>query len=197
MKIVKGFDPERQMIIITITSNLFIKYFASFCGLVNSAKDIPENTVVETAADKDTVNVLFPLPKDSETRMMGDSRLAIALDRSKIDKLYDIIYKFVNTAVRKELSKIEFLPLNEYPIEDLKKDVEEAVKNKRNFCLIRNYSDYLKGCSSNGESKLDFDQYLINYLDEEYCDVAVEITRGNISGLKKKYEPLLKKIEWY
>lgn len=154
-------------------------------------------------------SIIFPLPEDSQTRKLNEGNpeskmMAISMDGRKMGKIYETIGKFVNTALNKELKKIEFLPLNGYPIEDLKKDVENAIKNKRNFCIIENYSDYLEmrngGSEGTGKNKEDtkfyFNQLHMEYGTSEYSDVALSIMSGKLKELQENLIPKMKKINW-
>lgn len=196
MKVFNGFDPERQLIVVTITSNLLTKYFPNFKGMIKSSSGMPDGIKVERESS-DTANILFPLPKDSEKKRVDSSKMAIALDKIMMDNLFDTVNRFVNLAMKKELSQIEFLPLSGYPIEDLKNDVEQAIKGKRHFCLIKDYKDYLENAEK-PEKTFNFDQIKVEYLSEEYCEIATNImVKGDLKSIADKYFPLMKKFDWY
>lgn len=196
MKVSNGFDPERNLVIVTITSNLLNKYFANFSGLIKTADIVPKGLTVEKI-NSNTANILFPLPKDSETRRIDDSKMMIGVDKTVMENLFKVVDRFINTAISKELKTIEFLPLFDYSIEGLKEDVKSAIKNKRNFCFIKSYKDYLESQKNKDNSLLNFEQLRVEYLSPEYCDIAIEIMNGNLELIKKTYDPKLKKVEWY
>lgn len=73
----------------------------------------------------------------------GDKAL-VSMPPEVVDKLNDVINKFVNCGLRKTLKTVEFLPLNNYELSGLQEDIKSAIENKRNFCILRDYKEYQK-----------------------------------------------------
>lgn len=197
MKLVPSFDPDKQRIVIMLECNLLDKYYNLFASLVLDSPDLPKGTEVEQDNNGSAV-VSFPMC-DAEKKMTStspeneNSVQRIAIDQRKVEELNRIINVFMNEALKSELSMTEFLPLNGYDEESLKKDVRQAVKNKRIFCILKDYSEYLERTSSR---EYKFHQIIIEPGSEEYADIAISIYAGELDALRKKYEPKLTLVDW-
>lgn len=122
----------------------------------------------------------------------GDKAL-VSMPPEVVDKLNDVINKFVNCGLRKTLKTVEFLPLNNYELSGLQEDIKSAIENKRNFCILRNYKEYQK---MSEERKYQFTQKLIKYGTSEYADVALLINSGKMDELRGWLDPQLSYCEW-
>lgn len=149
------------------------------------------------------------LPSDLEVKNLYDGRCLITfhidipdtkngdrigrLPKNMTEKISAVIENFREKAIKKEFMTTEFIPLNGYPLENLQEDIKDAIKNKRNFCVIDKYSDYLK--FSKGEiTKLN--QKKVEFLSNEYSDTAIYIYEGNLKKLKEIYKNQLKTVDW-
>lgn len=198
MKLIPGFDPERQLVIIKLTTNLLNKYYPNFLGLINKCKNtLPKGLKIEKGIESNMVSIIFPIdPKEANPKVVDENSklMQMSLDRDKVSGIFDIVNNFINLALKKELSLTEFIPLGDYPLEDLKTDVKNAIQNKRNFCVVKDYSTY-KDLQNN---VYNFEQYNVEYGTSEYCDIALEIINSaDLTELQEKYIPKLKKVEWY
>ena len=143
MKIQRGLNPESKMIQITVTTPLLSEYYNNFSGMIkNNSSDISDGLSVERISS-DSAVVSFPLPEDSQMINQGEKAL-VSMSPVVVEKLNDVINKFVNCGLRKTLKTIEFLPLNNYELSNLQEDIKAAISNKRNFCILRDYNEYLK-----------------------------------------------------
>ena len=194
MKISKPtFNPIECKIVISVESNLFRKYFVNFNGLIKNSKSVPSNTeVIQTGSN--TVDIKFPTDKSNVAKKTdGNTEYGlVAIDPKDINGINKTLNSFVNSAIRRELKIIEFIPLEGYPIENMQKEIRACVKAKRSICIIKNYDEYLN-CSKNDYK---FNQYLINYDDDEYIDASLLIYEGNIKELRKTYYSKLQYTEW-
>ena len=114
----------------------------------------------------------------------------VGIDRDDMDGIMEIINKFTNSAIRKELKQTEFIPLEGYEEDLLKEDIKTAVQNKRNLCIIDTYESYLK---NEEDRKYEYNQYRVDYGTNEYSDVAILIATGKLSEVRKLYKKKLKK----
>lgn len=192
MKIQRGINPESRMIQITVTTPLLAEYYNNFSGMIwNNSSSISEGVNVERV-NTDSAMVSFPLPPDSQMINHGDKAL-VSMPPEVVDKLNDVINKFVNCGLRKTLKTVEFLPLNNYELSGLQEDIKSAIENKRNFCILRDYKEYQK---MSEERKYQFTQKLIKYGTSEYADVALLINSGKMDELRRWLDPQLSYCEW-
>ena len=88
---------------------------------------------------------LGKLPSDLEVKNLYDGRCLITfhidipdtkegkkigkLPKNMTEKISAVIEKFRERAMKKEFMTTEFIPLTGYPLEELQKDIKEAIKN--------------------------------------------------------------------
>ena len=188
MKVENDFDREKMEVVINIQCNLFKKYYSNFVGILEKNKDdIPKGFSVRQASS-DTAKISFPIPEGT-TIAKGGGSFAVNLM-----SLMDVINKFAGTALRYELEHTEFIPINGYPLEDLKKDIVASVKNKRNLCILGDYAEYL---SMEKEHKYQFHQVYVNYGTPDWADIVLMILEGDMEKMRELYTPKLEFTEWY
>lgn len=189
-----GFDPESKMIVINVKTNLLSKYYPNFKGLFDNADDLPNGTKIERVGES-MASIIFPIPESASISVDKKSGTgSVALETGATENIYNTVNKFVNSAIRSELRKTEFLPLSGYPLEDLQNDVKAGVGAKRRFCILGSYQEYL---DMQSEGKYEFTQAMIDYGTPEYADIAVMVMSGEMEELKKLMEPRLKKEDWF
>jgi hypothetical protein len=188
MKVVNDFDREKMEVVIRIQCNLFKKYYSNFVGILErNKKDIPKGFNVYQSSS-DTAKISFPLPAGTKISEDGGSFSV------NLMSLMGVINKFAGTALRYELEHTEFIPINGYPVEDLKKDIVASVKNKRNLCVLGEYAEYL---AMEKEHKYQFHQVYVNYGTNEWADLVLMILDGDMEKIKNIYTPKLEFTEWY
>lgn len=188
MKVENDSDREKMEVVINIQCNLFKKYYPNFVGILEKNKnDIPKGFSVRQASS-DTAKISFPIPEGT-TIAKGGGSFAVNLM-----SLMDVINKFAGTALRYELEHTEFIPINGYPLEDLKKDIVASVKNKRNLCILGDYAEYL---SMEKEHKYQFHQVYVNYGTSDWADIVLMILEGDMEKMRELYTPKLEFTEWY
>ena len=137
--------------------------------------------------------------EDSTFKKVDENVGAVGVNAEKMSVFYSVIYKFLNSAIRSEFKRVEFLTLSGYDLENLKQDVKNAIENKRNFAILHTYQEYLDSQKlvPKGEKKeIQFNQVYVNYGTELYADVAILIQQGKIKELRKLVEPLFKLTKW-
>ena len=193
MNIVSGFDPESNMVILNITSNIISDYYYNFAGLIKSNPSSPQGIKVSKKGNN-TAMIQFPLPKEAKIKRIDDTKAAVSVDMGNLSY---IINEAVKDALRYKVRHTEFLPLSGYPLEDLQIDVKNAISNKRNFCILRDYQEYLdSGSSKDSISKYRFNQYYVNYGTSEYSDIAISIINGEMEELINQNSPKIEFQDW-
>lgn len=200
IEIREGFNPEENKISISVKSALIKKYFANLKGMIKTGDGIPREAEVERLdAGGDVAVITFPVPEDSTFKKVDENVGAVGVNAEKMSVFYSVIYKFLNSAIRSEFKRVEFLTLSGYDLENLKQDVKNAIENKRNFAILHTYQEYLDSQKlvPKGEKKeIQFNQVYVNYGTELYADVAILIQQGKIKELRKLVEPLFKLTKW-
>lgn len=191
MNVSTGFDPDSKKITVTVNTNLLKKYHVNFKGLFQMAPRKPKGLEVNIRSGN-LATVSFPVPEEN-IKVLGEGRGMVGIDRDDMDGIMEIINKFTNSAIRKELKQTEFIPLEGYEEDLLKEDIKTAVQNKRNLCIIDTYESYLK---NEEDRKYEYNQYRVDYGTNEYSDVAILIATGKLSEVRKLYKKKLKKETW-
>lgn len=190
--ILKGtYDPETKKLSFEFKTYFLESHYEILQKCINervNTGQLPEETECKKLT-KDSVLISFPA---EDLHSNSNSRNGV-LPKKYSEPIGDLLEEFRKKSVKKELSTTEFIPLSGYPIEDLQVDIKNAIKAKRNFCIIDNYSEYLR--FNRGESQ-KLRQKKLNYLSNEYADAAISIYEGDLKNLKAAYEDKLETVEW-
>ena len=195
MNIQPGYDPEKKCITLSVDLYLISRYFPNFSGMIKGSPDVPEGTEVEQVSDTVAV-ITFPIDDKSVgvANINPDSRMmSIGINAKHMDAFQKIISSFVSCAISKEIKTTEFIPLYGYSISNLKEEVQEAVKNKRKLCIIKDYSEYT---SMNSERKYVFHQYMVEPGTRDYTEAAILLYNEDIKKLREIFEDKLKLESW-
>lgn len=187
VNIVPGVDPENNKVILNVTTNLLGDYFNNFVGYLKKCSSMPSDLEV-SKKDENTAIVQFSMPENSVIKKIDEQRSAVRVDLGDANTA---INGFIKAALKYKLRRTEFIPLTGYPLEDLREDVKSAIKNKRNFCILETYQEYLEN-----NKEFSFNQYYINYGTSEYSDVAISIMNGEMDELRDVLVPKLKQTTW-
>ena len=191
-----GYDSEKNRIMLSIETNLLSRYYKNFSGMVMKTLGIPEGTEVRQL-NETTALITFPLDEtvDDKPIRISPNQMAIGISREKHDLFEKIIKTFIKCALRKELRTTEFIPLYGYPKENLKLDVQEAVKNNRKLCIIQNYDEYLS--MKNNHEDYIFHQIMLEPGTHDYAEASVLLYNEDLETLRKLFEPRLKLENWF
>lgn len=213
MKINPNYNPESSLFSIEITSNLLRDYFNNFRGMLLDCNEIP-NDVEVTKKAIDTALVTFKVKKEdmesvgksipsnilSEVKkMLGvtggdvDGMMVSSGDIKPFEQVRQVVTKFVKQAAIYKFKKTEFIPLSNYPIENLKEDVVLALNAKRDFCIVDDFNKYRDAMDN---KNYILNHKIVNYGTAEYCDVFLDILSGKSVELENKYNPQLKESLW-
>ena len=192
MEVKPGFNPVENRITLEFKTELLKEYFPNFLGIVKRSPDIPEGTKV-AYSEEGTAIISFPCPSDAINKSIGEDKGILMLNGSDIDIFKTLIHKFINGAMNKKMKTTEFIPLNGYPIENLQTEICQALENKRDFCILNDFSEY-ENMKQNDyvfekAAKVDFGTF-------EYAQTAILVRRGDIKSLKKMWESKLHKQVW-
>lgn len=196
-KIDFSYDINRKRIIVIFKNNFLIKNKSLLEEVVKSSK-LPKNSNVtphRNGERKNVCNIEIPYtPDQSGVVNKGNGVISMAIPSNIINELTDVVNKFSTGCVQKILSTTEIIPLKGYSINNIAKDVQNAIANQRNICIIRDYQDYLDGKNIiTGE--IDIAMY--EYMSDKYCDIAIECVHNkSLPRLRKLTEGDLKKPEW-
>lgn len=185
MKILSSFDPERGVVVLSVTSSLLEKYYPNFRWMIGGEKKEFKVDRVDNTTASVTLKAQAGKPRGEEGITM------VAIEKDLIDYFMNTVDKFVSSALRKELSCSEFCPLSGYSFQDLKDDLKVAIENKRNLIFIDTYQNYLN------TKNYQYNQYEIKYGTDEWADAIILVETGKIKELKSWIEPLLKEKSWY
>lgn len=185
------YDANSKQMVIEFNNNLIENHFEILKECVEENKSmgsLPSDLEVKKVSDyRCIISFHIDIPDTKDGERIG------RLPKNMTEKISSVIEKFREKAIKKEFMTTEFIPLNGYPLEELQKDIKEAIKNKRNFCVIDKYSDYLKFYK--GEiTKLK--QKKLYFLSNEYSDAAIYIYEGNMKKLKEIYKNQLEFVDW-
>ena len=161
--------------------------------MITTDSSIPSGTNVQQTRE-DTAVITFPVPKNTSIKNDSENGVGyIAVEPENMEIFGNVINKFVNAALRKEFKTTEFIPLEGYPIEKLRNEIRSALENKRNFCIIDTYENYLKLTQKNN---YEFNQAILEFGSTDYAKTAVLVYRGDIEGLRKMWSERLKLDSW-
>ena len=193
MKVTPGFDPRNKKITLEFQTNLLKKYYPNFEGMITTDSSIPSGTNVQQTRE-DTAVITFPVQKNTSIKNDSENGVGyIAVEPENMEIFGNVINKFVNAALRREFKTTEFIPLEGYPIEKLRTEIRSALENKRNFCIIDTYENYLKLTQKNN---YEFNQAILEFGSTDYAKTAVLVYRGDIEGLRKMWSERLKLDSW-
>lgn len=193
MNISPGFDPNNNRITFNVKTNLLVKYFSNFSGLILNDKTLPKGIEVSQESENSAV-ISFPAPENA-IKKETENMKAIAIDVNIVNKIENIVSMFVRSGIRKELKTTEFIPLYGYSIENLSKEIIQAYKNGRNYCIVKDYDEYLNMVEKN---EYKFHQYVLSkeLNKKDYMDVTLLIYNKNIEEVRNKFENKLKLKNW-
>lgn len=193
MNISPGFDPNNNRITFNVKTNLLVKYFSNFSGLILNDKTLPKGIEVSQESENSAV-ISFPAPENA-IKKETENMKAIAIDVNIVNKIENIVSMFVRSGIRKELKTTEFIPLYGYSIENLSKEIIQAYKNGRNYCIVKDYDEYLNMVEKN---EYKFHQYVLSkeLNKKDYMDVTLLIYNKNIEEVRNKFEKKLKLKNW-
>lgn len=194
MQYLRGvYDSSSHRLMVEYKNVLLKKYLGLLSDLVKEAKKVnylPKSTEIKKI-DEESVLISLPCTIEGAENIENGERIN-NLPELVTDHLSTLIDTFTKKAIEEEMKEIEFIPLSGYPIDKLKEDIEQAIKDKRDLVLIDSYANYKKLAN---QEVLESKQCRFKYLDNDYADVAYLIHSGNVKELKK-YKSRLENKSW-
>lgn len=209
LKTVLGIDGISGDLLLKVESPLAIKYFVNLEGMVKNSGSNYKNLNIEKTAEGATITFT---PKSGPIKVNPEDRPSInassAIDREDFNLLSamnDVVKRFYYAANVHMWKTTEIIPIlnfesgvageKAYSLEELKSDLVEAMKNKRDLFIIDNYSNYISNNINGGTVDPIYSHYLISYntMKNEYVDFVLAVMSGDLDSVRKKYIPLLEK----
>lgn len=180
------YDDSHNKIVIEYKNNLLRKYLDLFEELVKIA-NFPEDTVIESI-ESNKVSLSIPYVAPEKDRLDGRTKIDEKLGR----KIQSTLEAFAKKALNLETKDFEIIPLEGYPIENIKEDVQAAVKERRNFCVV----DHMDSYTNFAKGKLSMTQATFDYLSDEYCNIAVAANQGDLDEIYQICKNKLRNVDW-
>ena len=206
MNILSVYNSDKGCVSIRLNTNLLEKYYVNLKGLI---KESSVKVLGVSRVGKDTMIIDFPISSAGPMSPSPQSRgvdtgtqggpigVSVGVDKEQFNSLIEIINRFVDVAVKKELKSLEFCPLEGYPVENLKQDILESMKHKRSLMFIDTYQSYIDVENSlGGAERHVYNQYEVPYGSDEWADAITLINTDKFGELQKWIRPLLKKTVW-
>ena len=198
-----AYDPIKKRFVFQYKSKLIKKYSGKFDSRLEDLGD--EVQVHKFSEDKTLCEISVPLEigdehiqhqLDDEGNKTGMIKVAVQPEDAEELKNYSEeiqkrIFEFEKEVVLEETKNIEFIPLEGYPIENLKTDVKCALENGRDFCVIDSMDSYLDFMNT-----MTLNQAFYKHGSDMYYNIFLAIHNGDLEELKELTLKSLKKKEW-
>jgi hypothetical protein len=191
-----SYDFNKKKMIVIYKNNLLVENKEQLQGYIEKS-NLPKNSIIsnDLGGRLNVCNIEIPyVPEGNNIINKGNGIMSLPVPTELLNELSNVVNEFSSDCIKNIMNTTEILPLKGYGIEDMINDVKTAIEKKRNFCIIRNYQDFLDGKNIiTGELEIA----MYKYMSEEYCNIAIEIAgKKSLSGLKKLTEKDLHKPEW-
>lgn len=187
------YDSSSHRLMVEFKNVLLDKHWDLFSDMMGEASRkgyIHEDTEIKHVAEGKSL-IMIPCNIEGSENLRDGDRIT-NLPSMVTEHLSNVLESFSRRAAELEMSELEFIPLSGYPLEQMKEDVDRAIKDKRNIVLIDTYRNYKRLVDHlTEESK----QLTLEYLNNEYADLAWIIHSGNLKELNK-YKTKLEKKSW-
>lgn len=207
MNILSVYNSDKGCVSIRLNTNLLEKYYVNLKGLIRESS---VKVLGVSREGKDTMIIDFPIssagPISTSSVSGADTMpsnsggpvgMSVGVDKEQFNSLIEIINRFVDVAVKKELKNLEFCPLEGYPVENFKEDVLISMKHKRSLMFIDTYQSYLDVENSvGGAERHIYNQYEVPYGSDEWAEAVTLINTDKFEELREWIRPLLKKTVW-
>lgn len=186
------YDPETGNLTIEYKNNLLIDYPEILSEVLMEEKEkvLPANARIEHV-DNNRVNLVINLK--GKLRDMGQGRLQIPTEIA--ESINRVFNQFAQKALHKKNVSYEIIPLKNYDIENIKKDIKAMIENNRDLCIITDYKDYLKSRTEKADH-VSFVQATFKYLSDDYCNIVIAAESGDMTEVHTLVKDKLKKTYW-
>lgn len=195
-------------------TNLLEDYFDLFKELMDrqfSSLDIKVDSIDRNSSNSVSIKIDARKLNDSPFSKLKDTIEAAERDGDldgsvdyrlsagpKMNSIFLKISIFIETALNSRQRSTEIIPLEGYSFDNLRKEIIEAIKDKRNFYIVKDYSEFLAAGDNSKDlfNRFVYNQYKIKYGTREYADVALMIHEGREKELIENYKDKLVKENW-
>lgn len=171
------FDKEAGGFITEINYELYSEYSAELENLFNSLPDLPSESTISFL---DQENIRIFIPSDGK-----NSNELIVL-------LTNLLSRFQIKIIELECSQNEIIPLEGYPRDKIKEEIQIANQKKRNLRLVDNYRSFQEFEEGRRGTLI---QYTVKYGTNEYCDLFLDLLSDKFDEISKTYKPKLTERE--
>ena len=192
-----SYDFNKKRMIVIYKNNLLIENKEHLQKYLENS-NLPKNSSIsnDMAGRKNVCNIEIPYIPDESAEVInrGNGVISLPVPSELLNELSTGVNNFSSDCIKRISQSIEIIPLKGYDIDLISEDIKKAIENKRDFCIIRDYQDYLDGRNIFTDN---LDIAIYKYLSDEYCNIVVEcVSKKSLSGLRKLTEKDLKKPEW-
>jgi len=185
------YEQSSNTLTIEYKNNLLIDYSDILSDIF--AKERENSPIIKNARidhiSSNKINLVIPL-KDTTASIVSKNMLRVPQDI--VDVTNSILNNFTHEAVRREGCRYEIIPLKNYPIPDIQKDIKAMVNAKRDLKVISDYEDYK---NSKDISNISLEQATFDYLTDDYCDIVIAAVNGDLEEVEKLVSGKLKKTD--
>ena len=194
MQYLRGiYDSSSHRLMVEFNNVLLENHWDLFSELIAEASKksyLPKNTEFKKVSSEKAL-IVIPYKLEGAENLEDGDRIE-NLPSQVTEHLSNVLESFSKKAVDLEMKNLEFMPLSGYSLDQMKEDLIQAIKDKRDLVLIDTYSNYKKLVQ---KETTETNQCVLKYLDNDYADVAYLIYSGNLSELKK-YKSKLEVKRW-
>ncbi len=187
------YDHESGNLTIEYKNNLLKDYSDILAKVFIEEKtngDLPALSKIEHLAPN-RINLVVNIGDIAQE--VSNNQLKIPEDTAKsINRVFN---RFAQEAIREKSMKFEIIPLKNYDVADIQKDIKAMVENNRDLCVISDYQDYLDSKSKPAESA-SFVQAEFKYLSDDYCNIVIAASEGDMTEVNALVKGKLKKTDW-
>lgn len=192
-----SYDINRKRMIVIYKNNLLIENKEHLQKYIEKSK-LPKDSIIssDSSGRKNVCNIEIPYVPEggSEIINKGNGIMSLPVPTELLNELSNVVNEFSSDCIKKISMSVEIIPLKGYPIESIATDVKAAIENKRDFCIIRDYKDYLDGKNIFTDG---LELAIYKFGTDEYCNIAIEcVVNKSLPGLRKLTEKNLTKPEW-
>lgn len=187
---------EGGELVIIYKNNLLREYPELLTDLFKENKELSGITRIRKESDN-LVHIFVKASVSVEEDYSDEGILKAGIEKELLNEIGKILNMFTLNALSKKLRETEFLPLSGYPLEKLREDVEEMVKNKRSACVISDYSRYLENNKLGTTTKsFRYNQVMLKYSSDQYCNFVIDVQTKSLEELRATYSGQLVETDW-
>ena len=191
-----SYDPEEKKLYIKYTGDKLVKKYEDLFA-ESTQTILPEAMktcwAVQNGAVIFKVDLLVSTPEIASLNSDKAMQFLKTSKNSPLVYVVDTINHFHALCMNRISKTKEIIPLSGYPEENVRQDIETAIKMKRDICVVDTYNSYLE---FNKGKTFDMNQITFTYMSPEYNDFAIDTMVNGLKWSEEKYLPCLKVSSW-